>query len=137
MEHIVFSDDIYAIELATGKVSLFGRLPTALGSHVSAIVDDKYLVVYGGTNGLRFFDSILRYEIETKEWNLMTSQPSDLVNSPFFSDGRIAACSDQFSNGFGLFFGGCSAERDCNDIMVVSFGHVRDDASFSAITEIF
>ena len=72
MSEIVFSDDIYSIELATGKVALFGRLPTALGSHVSAIVDDKYLVVYGGTNGLRFFDSILRYEIETKEWTLMT-----------------------------------------------------------------
>lgn len=137
MAEITFSDDIYAIELATGKVSLFGRLPTALGSHVSASVDDEYLVVYGGTNGLRFFDSILRYEIASKQWTLMTQQPADLKNSPFFSDGRIAACSDQFSNGFGLFFGGCSAERDCNDIMVVSFNHVRDSASFSAITEIF
>ena len=72
MTEIVFSNDIYSVELANGKVSLFGSLPTALGSHVSAIVDDKYLVVYGGTNGLRFFDSILRYEIETKEWTLMT-----------------------------------------------------------------
>lgn len=60
------------MELETGKVAQFGTLPTALGSHVSAIVDDKYLVVYGGTNGLRFFDSIMRYEIETREWTLMT-----------------------------------------------------------------
>lgn len=134
---IVFSDDIYAIELATGKVSMFGRLPSACGSHVSAIVDDEYIVLYGGTNGLRFFDSILRYDISTKDWTLMTKQPSDLVNSPFFSDGRIAACSDQFGNGFGLFFGGCSSERDCNDIMVVSFSHIRDPANFSVINEIF
>ena len=137
MTEIAFSNDIYSVELETGKVAMFGSLPTALGSHVSAIVDDKYLVVYGGTNGLRFFDSILRYEIESKEWTLMTGQPEDLVNSPFFSDGRIAACSDQFGNGFGLFFGGCSAERDCNDIMVVSFNHVRDASKFSAINEIF
>eukprot|EP00353_Schmidingerella_taraikaensis_P014350 CAMPEP_0185593658 /NCGR_PEP_ID=MMETSP0434-20130131/72196_1 /TAXON_ID=626734 ORGANISM="Favella taraikaensis, Strain Fe Narragansett Bay" /NCGR_SAMPLE_ID=MMETSP0434 /ASSEMBLY_ACC=CAM_ASM_000379 /LENGTH=94 /DNA_ID=CAMNT_0028220409 /DNA_START=407 /DNA_END=688 /DNA_ORIENTATION=+ len=55
LANIAFSDDIYSVELASGKVSLFGRLPTALGSHVSAIVDDQFLVVYGGTNGLRFF----------------------------------------------------------------------------------
>ena len=72
LDEIAFSDDIYSIELANGKVSLFGRLPTALGSHVSAIVDDEYIVVYGGTNGLRFFDSILRYGIEAREWTLMT-----------------------------------------------------------------
>jgi len=69
---INFSDDMYTIELATGKVALFGRLPTALGSHVSAIVDDQFIVVYGGTNGLRFFDSLMRYNIEAKEWTLMT-----------------------------------------------------------------
>ena len=51
---------------------MFGRLPTALGSHVSSIVDDQYIVVYGGTNGLRFFDSILRYDINAKDWTLMT-----------------------------------------------------------------
>lgn len=137
LQEIVFSDDIYAVELATGKVTMWGRLPTALGSHVSAIVDDQYLVVYGGTNGLRFFDAILRYEIATKDWTLMTTQPNDLANSPFFSDGRIAASSDQFGNGFGLFFGGCSAERDCNDIMVVSFNHIRESSNFSQINEIF
>lgn len=62
----MFSDDIYSVELSTGKVSMFGSLPTGLGSHVSAIVDDEYILVYGGTNGLRFFDSIMRYEISTK-----------------------------------------------------------------------
>jgi len=134
---IAFSDDIYAIELASGKVSLFGRLPTECGSHVSAIVDDQYLVLYGGSNGMRFFDSILRYEIATREWTLMTKQPVDLISSSFFSDGRIAACGDQFGNGFGLFFGGCSNERDCNDIMVVSFNHIRESTNFSVINEIF
>ena len=69
---IAFSDDIYAVELATGNVTMFGRLPTALGSHVSSIVDDQYIVVYGGTNGLRFFDSILRYDINATDWTLMT-----------------------------------------------------------------
>ena len=72
LNEIAFSDTIYAIDLTTYKVSIFGKLPSALGSHVSAIIDDKYLIVYGGTNGYRFFDSILRYDIEEKEWTLMT-----------------------------------------------------------------
>ena len=75
LNDIQFSDTIYAIDLATFKVSVFGKLPTALGSHVSAMIDDKYLIIYGGTNGYRFFDSILRYDIEDKQWTLMTQQP--------------------------------------------------------------
>jgi len=66
LSQIAFSDSIYTVNLETGKVAKLGLLPSALGSHVSALVDDKYLVVYGGTNGFRFFDSILRYEIEAK-----------------------------------------------------------------------
>ena len=136
LKDIAFSDTIYAIELANGKVSIFGNLPTALGSHVSAIIDDKYLIMYGGTNGYRFFDSILRYDIENKAWTLMTKQPEELVGSPFFTDGRIAVASDAFSKGFAVFFGGCSAEHDCNDLMVVPFTHVRESANFSEINEI-
>ena len=44
-------------------VSEFGKLPSDLASHQSALIDDKFLIVYGGTNGLRFFDSVIRYTI--------------------------------------------------------------------------
>ena len=94
MASINFSDEMYAIELATGKVSVFGKLPSGMGSHVSAIIDDKYIILYGGTNGLRFFDSILRYDIEAKDWMLMTKQPEEMVGSTLFSDGRIASAFD-------------------------------------------
>ena len=116
---------------------MFGTLPTAIGSHVSALIEDRYLVVYGGTNGLRFFDSILRYDIEDKQWTLMTKQPNELKGSSFFSDGRIACSVDQCQNSFGLVFGGCSAESDCNEFMVISFNHMKDSANFSQINEIF
>ena len=110
LDQIMFSDTIYQVDLTSGKVSQFCLLPSALGSHVSFIVDDKYLLLYGGTNGLRFFDSILRCDLEFKLWTTMTKQPSELVGSPFFKDGRIASSYSQFGNGFGLAFGGCSAE---------------------------
>lgn len=132
----MFSDAIYEICLETGKVGHFCKLPSALGSHVSYLVDDQYLIIYGGTNGLRFFDSILRCDLLTKTWTLMTKQPAELAGSPFFQDGRIASSFAQFANGFGLAFGGCSAETDHSDFMIVPFTHMKDPANFSEITEI-
>ena len=58
------SNTIYAIELANGKVSIFGQLPSSFASHVSALIDDRYLITYGGTDGQQFFNSFLRYDIE-------------------------------------------------------------------------
>ena len=81
LDKIMFSDIVYQIFLDTGKVSNFCILPSAIGSHVSCIVDDKYLLLYGGTNGLRFFDSILRCDLDLKMWTLMTKQPEELVGS--------------------------------------------------------
>lgn len=81
LDQVMFSDVIYQICLDTGKVSQFCLLPSAIGSHVSCIIDDKYLVLYGGTNGLRFFDSILRFDLEFKLWTLMTKQPDELIGS--------------------------------------------------------
>lgn len=136
LEQVQFSDAIYQVCLETGKVSHFCRLPSALGSHVSYIIDDKYLIIYGGTNGLRFFDSILRCDLETKSWTLMTKQPDELIGSSFFQDGRIASSYAQFCNGFGLAFGGCSAEIDHNDFMIIPFTHMKEGSNFQKITEI-
>lgn len=72
LEEIQFSDVIYQVDLESGEVCEFANLPSAIGSHISAIVDEKYIILYGGTNGYRFFDNILRYAIETKTWTLMT-----------------------------------------------------------------
>lgn len=61
----------------------FGKLPSAIGSHVSAIIDEKYIIVYGGTNGFRFFDNIVRYSIEEQKWTLMIQQPKVLQGCAF------------------------------------------------------
>ena len=60
------------MDIIDGTVELFGKLPADLASHQSGLIDDKYIVMYGGTNGLRFFDSIVRYSIADKKWTLMT-----------------------------------------------------------------
>ena len=61
----MFSDIIYSIDVKSGKVEKFAKLPCDLGAHSSALINDKYIIIYGGTNGLRFFDSVIRYDINS------------------------------------------------------------------------
>lgn len=120
--------------MVTKKVSHFGRLPSALGSHVSMLIDDKFLLVYGGTNGYRFFDSLMRYDIANKKWTLMMKYPECFKGSTFFTDGRIASASCQVNNEFAVFFGGCSAETDYAEFLVVPFEHVFNEDNFAEVS---
>jgi hypothetical protein len=71
-----FRDVVICLDLETGKIDdNFAQLPTALASHQSFLIDDKILIIYGGTNGLRFFDNVIRYDMEKKEWKLMQKYP--------------------------------------------------------------
>ena len=70
-----FRDMIMQLDLNTGNVEEFANLPTGLAAHASFLLDDKYLLIYGGTNGLKFFDNVIRYDIEKKEWRLLTKYP--------------------------------------------------------------
>jgi len=92
--------------------------------------------LYGGTNGFRFFDNILRYDIENKKWTLMTQQPESIKLSNFLKDGRIASSACQVGNTYGVIFGGCSADMDAGDFLVLNFTYIHKDELFSEITEI-
>ena len=127
-----------SLDLKTGEIEEFGRLPTGLASHSSYLIDDKYLIIYGGTNGQRFFDNVIRYDIDKKEWNLLTKYPN---NSSFFKEGRLAhvsATSPVSEDGDQLWvlFGGVSDTSDCNEFLVMHKKHLLEDKNFSTITEI-
>lgn len=133
-----FRDVIISLDLTSGQVEEFATLPTSLAAHTSFLIDDKYLVIYGGTNGLKFFDSVIRYEIAAKKWTLMTKQPESQKGSPFFKDGRFACVSaaspsDQ-DDQIWVLFGGSSDKDDCNDFLVLHKSHLVDDSNFSEIT---
>ena len=132
-----FRDTISAIDLETGEFEEeFARLPTALASHQSWLVEDKYIVIYGGTNGGRFFDSVIRYDIEKKEWTLLSKYPESAKSSTFFKEGRIAHVSASVPNTLWILFGGCTPEQEFNDFLVLDKAQVVDDSNFSVITEI-
>lgn len=88
-----FRDTVISLDINTGKIEEFAQLPTALASHTSVLLEDKYLFIYGGTNGLRFFDNVIRYDIEKQEWRLLTKFPATQKSSGFFKDGRFALVS--------------------------------------------
>ena len=69
-----FRDSIIALDVNTGKVEEFATLATGIASHTSALFDD-YLFIYGGTNGLKIFDAVMRYSIKDKQWTIMTKYP--------------------------------------------------------------
>ena len=139
VEQIAFHNAIFTVDLKEGEtygqVAEIGTLPSDLAAHQSALVDDKYLIVYGGFNGLRFFDSILRYDIAEKKWTLMLKQPSHCKDSRFFRFGRISSSSLCLPDVL-VLFGGSSFDQDNNDFLVLPLSHLRDDANFSEINEI-
>lgn len=71
-----FRDEILSLDVETGEIEEFGNLPSGLASHTSILLDDKYLFIYGGTNGLKIYDAVTRYDIEKKEWTLLTKYPN-------------------------------------------------------------
>ena len=51
--------DLYVLDLETLSWSVFASLPVPIGSHAATLVLNRYLVIYGGSNGMKFFDAIL------------------------------------------------------------------------------
>ena len=132
-----FREVIMSLDLNSGKVEEFAGLPTGLAAHASFMLDNKYLLIYGGTNGLKFFDNVIRYDIENKEWRLMTKYPESQKNSPFFKDGRfglVSAASPEGDDQIWVLFGGCTDAEDCKDFLVLHKSHMIDDSNFSVIT---
>ena len=51
--------DLYVLDLETLAWSVLASLPVPIGSHAATLVLNRYLVIYGGSNGMKFFDAIL------------------------------------------------------------------------------
>jgi hypothetical protein len=89
-----FRDVVSCLDLETGEIiEEFAQLPTAIASHQSFLIDDQYLLIYGGTNGLGLFDNVIRYDIANKQWKTMGKYPPTQNNSTFFKNGRFAMSS--------------------------------------------
>lgn len=108
------SDGIYSLDIEELVWTRLLDMPTALCAHCSCIINNNYVVVYGGFDGLQIFDSIRRYDIKNNKWQSFI-KPNMNSKSDFFTDGRIASAIDCANNEIVFIFGGSSAIKDYND----------------------
>ena len=77
---VAFNDEIHMYDIEAEEWTEFGKTTTPMGSHCSALFQSTgQLFVYGGTNGARFFDSILKMDLESKEWLMLSSYDGHLT----------------------------------------------------------
>jgi len=54
------------LDTETHVWSIYSSMPVPICSHAATIVSNRYIVMYGGTNGMKIFDNVMRFDIETK-----------------------------------------------------------------------
>lgn len=110
-------------------------MPSIVCSHASAIVKNRFVIMYGGFNGTGLFDSILRYDIQANKW--LTFMKTVNYNScEFFSDGRLASAMENANDEIVMLFGGSSAAKDYNDTFCIKVEDLTNDDNFSEITSV-
>ena len=63
-----FSSNLFALNLSTLEWTTEATWESSpMCSHCSVLLEDRYLIIYGGFNGLSLSDHIVRYDFETKE----------------------------------------------------------------------
>lgn len=127
------SNGIYKLDLDELQWSRIGDMPSIICSHASVLVQNRYIVVYGGFNGTAIFDSIRRYDIKENKW-LTYTNPTISNECAFFSDGRIATAMENANDEIVLLFGGSSALKDHNDTFCIKVEDLVNDDYFSEIT---
>lgn len=85
---------------------------------------------------LGFFDTVIRYSIKSKQWNLLTKQPSNCKKSKFFSEGRISTSAVLIPNELFIVFGGSSIAKENNDFLILPVDHLKEANNFSEIQTI-
>ena len=84
-----FSDEIWEFDFEEKKWTVLCQLPTPIAAHAASLVQNRYLILYGGTNGAQFFDNIQRFDLQTKEMLMLSSFEGDFT-CDFFKMGRLA-----------------------------------------------
>lgn len=137
-QNIGFCDEIHQYDIEGEEWTLLGQTQTPMGAHCSAIFQStNSLFVYGGTNGARFFDSILKMNLETKEWTMLRSFDGDETgNREFFQSPRIASMMAQADEEVLVLFGGSGYEKDFNDVLVIKGEDLKQESNYATVTEI-
>lgn len=111
---------IYKVNLATLKVqSDFSRLPCSLCSFAYAIYKN-YLIIYGGSDGVSFLNSIFIYNLNNNKW-AQSKFNFDINGQVVKIDGKIGSqMSVDEENDILIIFGGSTIHEDSNETYILS-----------------
>ncbi len=118
---------MYKINLNSKKIECdFTTLPCALCSF-SYEVYKNYLIIYGGTDGISFFNTLYIYNLKNNKWaksklNLCKYDREKLI------EGKIGShMSIDEESGILIIFGGSSIHQDSNETYVVSISELINE----------
>jgi len=122
---------MYRINLNTFNCEFVTNLPVTLCSF-SCVLYKYFIIIYGGTDGITFFNDIIVYNITNSKWAKSKSQiHAELVkNDPNLSLflGRIgSSMSIDYESEQLLIFGGSSIHKDTNYTCVLKLKDLLDD----------
>jgi N-acetylneuraminic acid mutarotase len=75
-------DEVYAVDLRTGRVRPSGRLPHPLGHAATAVVGDRVLVMGGRTSPGRTTDAMWWFQPATGRWRPAGHLPYPVADAP-------------------------------------------------------
>jgi hypothetical protein len=120
-----FDDYIYRIDVSNNgfNCDYVKKLPFALSSFAYCLYD-HYIIIYGGTDGNKFMNNIIIYNINNGKWAQSKFQPLTEVNE---LGGRISSMmAIDHEKGYLIIFGGTFIIRDTNDIQILNLNELLD-----------
>lgn len=71
------SNIIYSLDINELTWSRIGEMPSIICSHASVLIQNRYIVIYGGFSGTSIFDTIRRYDIKENKWLTFMKSEAD------------------------------------------------------------
>ncbi|EGR29511.1 kelch motif family protein, putative [Ichthyophthirius multifiliis] len=114
-EHEKIKNEIYALNLQSFHIKKFKEMPFGLCAHTSVIVNDL-IYIFGGTNGLEFFDKFLIFSLSNYkfyEFDISDSEKKKKIIKP-----RMASSMsyDPVTKNI-CVFGGAGFDDECSTLI--------------------
>jgi len=115
------SNEIFAYNLESKTWELFFSLPYKLCSF-SAVIIKNFIVIYGGTDAVYFYNDIILLNIDTKKWFKSKIAPQEAEVGYGGKIATMSSCDEEFY----IIFGGSSLSNDSNDIFILKHEELLD-----------
>ncbi|UPR04437.1 galactose oxidase [Chloropicon primus] len=118
-------NDLYVYDLHSSTWTLAetkGEPPSPRSAHSMTVVDDKYIVVFGGGSVSRCFNDLYVLDLQSMEWfqpDIVEDAVSGLLPEP-----RAGHAAAMMSNGSWVIVGGGNNVRACTDAFVMDLSNL-------------